>query len=363
MDVKRGNPLAAPFDYFYYGDSKVGRAQADADEIVQYLTKQLAIVDKEKREIREQVLLEYERRAAEAKLDGLEVPKPRCSDCAGLIQDVLESNPAAIVVDGVDEVAESRRHELLMSLVRIRDETLSVIKILLSSRECSNIFAHLSNADRLRVHEDDTQQDMELYVRHRVSTVIANRNLLDVDVPEDLQKDLVSFLVDLAGEMFLWVNLQIERFCELKSKASILDALRHDSKATTAAISQLYSGILGRISRTDPMAYAIATMAFSWLMCMREPLSLEAFLAAVSTSNSDAPLELTMPELLRICSNLIVLDSKLDTLRFAHSSLKEFLEEIGFSKSTTNSVVAMCCLDSCINDLPGDVKTELRPEK
>lgn len=201
MDVKRGNPLAAPFAYFYCGDSKVGRAQADADEIMQCLTKQLAIVDKEKREIHEQVLLEYERRAAEAKLDGLEVPKLRCSDCASLILDVLESNPATIVVDGVDEVAESRRHELLKSLIRIRDESPSVIKILLSSRDSSNVFAHLSDAERLRVHEDDTQQDMELYVRHCVSTAIANRNLLDGDVPEDLQRGLVSFLVNRAGEM------------------------------------------------------------------------------------------------------------------------------------------------------------------
>jgi hypothetical protein len=129
------------------------------------------------------------------------VPKLRCSDCASLILDVLESNPATIVVDGVDEVAESRRHELLRSLIRIRDESPSVIKILLSSRDSSNVFAHLSDAERLRVHEDDTQQDMELYVRHCVSTAIANRNLLDGDVPEDLQKDLVSFLVNRAGEM------------------------------------------------------------------------------------------------------------------------------------------------------------------
>lgn len=111
------------------------------------------------------------------------------------------------------------------------------------------------------------------------------------------------------------------------------------------------------------MSYAIATKAFSWLMCMREPLSSETFLAAVSASNSDEPLELTMAEFLRICSNLIVLDSKLDTLRFAHSSFREFLEEMGFSACSTNSVAATCCLDSCTNDLPGDVKAELRPEK
>lgn len=163
---------------------------------------------------------------------------------------------------------------------------------------------------------------------------------------------------------FLWVNLQIQKFCELKSRGSVLETLRQDSKATPATIDRLYSDILDDISRTDPMAYDIATKAFSWLMCMREPLSSDAFLAAVSATSPEELPRMTMAELLRICSNLIVPDSKLDMLRFAHSSFKEFLERRPeFSVSSTNSVAATDCLNTCIHDLPSDGEAELRPDK
>lgn len=201
LDEKHKNELAAPVAYFYCGDSKVGRGRAEPDEVMRSLIRQFAVINKTKHEIQEQVSLEYERRAAEAKLDGFEVPRLQSFDCANMILNVLASNPATIVVDGVDEVETVRRYALLESLIRIRDESSSVVKIFLSSRDDVNIFAHLPDAIMVRVQETDTRRDMELFVRHRVSTAIANRNLLDGNVPRSLQDDLISFLLDRAGEM------------------------------------------------------------------------------------------------------------------------------------------------------------------
>jgi hypothetical protein len=71
------------------------------------------------------------------------------------------------------------------------------------------------------------------------------------------------------------------------------------------------------------MAHSTAAKAFSWLLCMREPLSSVAFLDAVSVGipENQKP---NLPELLSICPNLIVVDKQIDTLRFAHVSFKEF---------------------------------------
>lgn len=201
LEEKDNNPLAAPIAYFYCGDSKIGRGRADSDEVMRSLTRQLAIIDETKREIHEQVLLEYERREAEAKLDGFEVPRLRSRECARLVLDVLDSNPAIIVVDGVDELDQEERHSLLKSLNRIRDESSSVVKIFISSRTDSNIFAHLPDAISLRVQDADTKHDMELFVRHRLSIAIENRHLLYGNVPKSLQEELVRFLVGRAGEM------------------------------------------------------------------------------------------------------------------------------------------------------------------
>lgn len=200
-DEKRKNTLAAPVAYFYCAD-EVGRGGADPDEIMRSLTRQLAVIDRTNYIVHEQVSLEYERRAAEAKLDGFEVvPKLRSVECTDRILNILGSNPATIVIDGVDEVERAGRHILLESLIRIRDESPSVIKIFLSSRDDSNIFAHLPDAVMLRVQEADTRNDMELFVKHRVNAAILSRDLLDGSVSKSLQDNLVSYLLDRAGEM------------------------------------------------------------------------------------------------------------------------------------------------------------------
>ncbi|KAJ9273834.1 hypothetical protein DTO212C5_113 [Paecilomyces variotii] len=195
------NNLSAPVAYFYCGDSRFGKNWADPDELMRSLTRQLAIVERENLKIHELVTLEYARREAEAKLDGFEVPKLRCAECAELILGILGANPAVIIVDGVDEIEEPRRHELLDALVRIRDESASVVKIFLSSRDNNNIFAGLPDALKIRVQDTEARDDMELYVGHCVATAISTRNLLNGSVPDQLRQELVEFLLERAGEM------------------------------------------------------------------------------------------------------------------------------------------------------------------
>jgi hypothetical protein len=165
------------------------------------LTRQLAIVDRERLKIHEPIALEYARREAEAKLDGFEMPRLRATECADLILNILSGNPAVIIIDGVDEVEEHRRHELLDALIRVRDESASVIKIFLSSRDNNNVIAGLPGASILRVKDTDTRQDMVVFVEHCVSTAISTRNLLDGNVSGDLRHEINQFLLNRAGEM------------------------------------------------------------------------------------------------------------------------------------------------------------------
>jgi hypothetical protein len=118
--------------------------------------------------VHEPITLEYARGEAEAKLDGFEVLKLRATECADLILHILGANPAVIRVDRIEEVEEHRRHELLDTVIRIRDESARVVKIFLSSRDNSNVIAGLQDASMLRVQDTDTRQDMELFVEHCV---------------------------------------------------------------------------------------------------------------------------------------------------------------------------------------------------
>src|SRR3569833_1971861 len=198
---KLKDSLAAPLAYFYCGDSSIGRTGADADEVMRSLTRQFAVVNREKRQVHEQILLEYERRDAEAKLDGFDAPRLRSSECADLILRLLEHNPAIIIVDAVDEVEDGLRHELLSSLVRIREESASVVKILVSSRNSSQTFAQLPHALKLHIEESETRKDMEAYICHRISVAVTSNRLLGGNFPRAVQDELVDFLIKGAGEM------------------------------------------------------------------------------------------------------------------------------------------------------------------
>ncbi|GLA79038.1 hypothetical protein AtubIFM55763_001452 [Aspergillus tubingensis] len=118
-------------------DSRLGRAWADPEDVLRSLTRQFAIVDKAPHTVHGQVALEYRRKEAEVKLDGFELPSLGGRECTDLILNVLCANPAVIVVDGVDEIENSRRFELIDALDRIRRESASVVKIFISSRDNS----------------------------------------------------------------------------------------------------------------------------------------------------------------------------------------------------------------------------------
>ncbi|KAJ9191765.1 hypothetical protein DTO166G4_698 [Paecilomyces variotii] len=148
----------------------------------------------------------------------------------------------------------------------------------------------------------------------------------------------------------------------MKSAKSISYAMQDRSQAS-ATIDYLYTDILEKLRQADLIAYETAVKAFSWLLCMQEPLSCAAIIEAVSTGVSEKH-GLDLSELLAICSNLIVVDSQLDTLRFAHVSFKEFLEtKREFDPPEIHNIAVSRCLETCMNCLPIEVGNDPRPAR
>ena len=127
-------------------------------------------------------------------------------------------------------------------------------------------------------------------------------------------------------------------------------------------LSQLYDDTFGRISGAETLGGSTALQAFSWLLCTREAFSPSAFLAAIAMTNPDHKVELELSNLLDICFNLIVLDAKLNVLRFAHVSVQEFLEvQPGLAQHDANRLAAMSCLNICMQGPPAGIEVELCP--
>lgn len=87
------------------------------------------------------------------------------------------------------------------ALRRIATESGSVVKVFFTSWDNSKVSALLSDTFKVRIHNHDNREDIELFVRHHVTLPLLSCNLRDGHVSTDLQEDLVQALLDGAGGM------------------------------------------------------------------------------------------------------------------------------------------------------------------
>ena len=111
----------------------------------------------------------------------------------------------------------------------------------------------------------------------------------------------------------------------------------------------LYSDSYMKICSAGLYARKIAMNTFALLLCQREVLSVNAFLAAVvpwkdATQRSG----LQFSDLLRICRDMIILDSHMNVIRFVHVSVQEFLEgQQDLATERANQLIALSCINYC----------------
>ena len=192
---------SAPLAYFYCTRSSAEAERSNPDEIMRSILRQLTVSQGSSSTIHERVLQEFEHRRAEVIVDGFEIKRLQAAECVRLILDTTAVNPATIVIDAVDEVESSSRHVLLSALIQIVQESSSVVKVFVTSRDDSHIHALLSGAVALRITNQNTRRDMDDFVHQVVSSAIQSRRLLNGIVSDHLKQELVGALIAAAGEM------------------------------------------------------------------------------------------------------------------------------------------------------------------
>ena len=109
-----------------------------------------------------------------------------------LLKDILIALPTTyIVVDGLDEIAETERPTLLASLMYLQHQCPG-LKLLISSRAEYDINLYLaSHCEKFHVHESNTQ-DIADYVETRIDIWLSGLNLHPDDILEirRLTKDI-----------------------------------------------------------------------------------------------------------------------------------------------------------------------------
>jgi hypothetical protein len=130
-------------------------------------------------------------------------------------------------------------------------------------------------------------------------------------------------------------------------------------------LKESYDIIYQQIERTALTSRCIAENAMKWLLCAQRPLKSPEFIAAVSVDSEGQHIPLEVSQLLDMCCNMVVLDEKLDLFRFAHLSVREYLESRGdYTEIEIHSLVVERCVDELSSEqheLIGKENRELSP--
>lgn len=131
----------------------------------------------------------------------------------------------------------------------------------------------------------------------------------------------------------------------IKSEADVFYELQTMPKR----LQDFYTQIYEQIQSIAVPSRRIATTALQWLICAKGRLSSQDFITVVSVNEYSPSNCLSASKLLDICGNLVVLDTELDVFRFAHLSVREFLEEKPeFAPDLTHGTAAEICLNTLL---------------
>ncbi|KAL8726835.1 MAG: hypothetical protein Q9166_006451 [cf. Caloplaca sp. 2 TL-2023] len=310
--------------YFYCARDAAETQRADPDEIMRAVLKQLSCFDSSQ-PIHPAVLREYEERQKDADEDGSDPSRLSLRDCKDLILEITDLHPIIVMIDALDECDPRRRHELLQALRDIVRNSNSLVKIIVSSRDDSDIVCRLNNVPNVYIRSDDNGDDVDRFIEQEVDQAIEQQRLLQGRVPASLRQRILDELRSRAHGMFLWASLQIQNLCdpECMLVASDIEEALHKLPPT---LSQLYSVILDRIDRIASHGRLLATKTLRWLLCARTPLTSKTLIEILEPSEPDS--RLLVHEVLSLCCNLVIWDETLDVFRFAHASVREFLESL-----------------------------------
>jgi hypothetical protein len=196
-----GQTSFTPLAYFYCTRNTFEVERSNPDDIMRSLLRQLATSKHTPGTIHDAVFSIFKLRRSEANLSGFNPRKLKQEECVNLILELTESNPAVIVIDAIDEVAEDGESILLNALKRLLNKSANVMKVFVTSRTHSHILALVDSDLTIHVDRNNVKNDIERLTNHLLTLAIDEKRLLRGKVSDELRAELQDSLVQSAGEM------------------------------------------------------------------------------------------------------------------------------------------------------------------
>lgn len=156
--------------------------------------------------IKEPVTKAYERKKKEAD-DGDDLEKLTVDECTELILNLLENDPAIIIIDALDECDPARRHEILMALDTIIHRSANLVKVFVSSRDDNDIVCRLTNSPNVYIHATDNGEDIHRFVYTEVTRSLKDQRLLSGIISDHMKSRILNTLIEGAQGMYVFIRI------------------------------------------------------------------------------------------------------------------------------------------------------------
>lgn len=142
-------------------------------------------------------------------------------------------------------------------------------------------------------------------------------------------------------DRFRWVSLSLQNFRGLTVERAVRNRLGRLPKDLQKLYQETYDH---QVKTGDEDQISIAKDAFRLLLCLEHTMPTEEFLTALSFCSGDEEI-LIKDDLLELCFNFVTDDQESNSFRFAHLSVREFLEtKEGFDRESCHRTAAIFCL-------------------
>ena len=142
--------------------------------------------------IRDPVVTAYEAKRREAR--GRSPEKLSLDETVDVILTLLETNPATIIIDALDECSAERRQDLLLAMQKIIRRSQNLVKFFVSSRDNHDIVYRLSESPNLYISVQDNSTDIERFVLSQVKKAVEEERILCGKVSSTLQDHIIRTL-------------------------------------------------------------------------------------------------------------------------------------------------------------------------
>lgn len=186
--------------FFYCSRNRAELTRSDPQAILASLARQLSCLEPGKPLLEPSVSLYREKEA-----EGFASGPLQMDETLNLVIQLTAQYPlTTIVIDAMDECDPQKRHELLKALEKILQNSSSLVKIFVSSRNDQDIVLRLRNYPNLEIDSRRNCDDIARFVNDQVEELVQDGRLLSYsDSETEMKKLIVGKVIEGAAGMYV----------------------------------------------------------------------------------------------------------------------------------------------------------------